>query len=154
MNARSTTTPRPLDRRRRWALRTCRVIVTVASLSLISTLGACQTSVVSVGQDGRAASYSFGTLMTDLGPEVSVLTAAAAAEKAMAMRGYAVMGRFTTERESRLTGEYAGAADRNAAEIHIFTLHTGIRIRITVKPLGDLAESQALMDATLAQLGK
>ncbi len=117
-------------------------------------LTGCQTSVVPVGQDGRAASYSFGTLATDLGPEVSVLAAAAAAEKAMGMRGYAVMGRFTTERESRLTGEYAGAAARNAAEIHIFTLHTGVRIRVTLKPLGDLAESQALLDATLAQLGR
>ncbi len=138
----------------RWGGTPCRRFVAIALLAFLTVLPACQTTVVPVGQDGRAASYSFGTLSTDLGPEVSVLTAAAAGEKAMGMRGYAVMGRFTTERESRLTGEYAGAAARNSAEIHIFTLHTGVRIRITMHPLGDLAESQALMDATLAQIGR
>ncbi len=127
------------------------------SVSLIFALPliqGCQSRVVPVGADGQPASFVLGTLSTDLGPEYDVLTIQAAAEQALLRRGYVITRRTSTQREARLTGEYAGGRDGAACDITVFNLHTGNRVQITVRPLGDLAESQSVMDATLTILGK
>lgn len=120
----------------------------------ISLAAGCQSRVVPVGADGQPASFVLGTLSTDLGPEYDVLTIQAAAEQALLRRGYVITRRTSTQREARLTGEYAGGRDGAACDITVFNLHTGNRVQITVRPLGDLAESQSVMDAILTILGK
>lgn len=115
---------------------------------------ACQSQVVPVGTDGRAATYSLATLSTDLPPDNPVLTVAAAAERALQLRGYVITRRVNSERECLLGGEFPGQRENSRTDVYIFTLHTGVRVQITIRPFGDLAESQAMMDAILAQLGK
>lgn len=141
--------PRPLARPARF-LAACGFTLILA----LSLVPGCQSRVVPVGADGQPASFVLGTLATDLGPEYDVLTIQAAAEQALLRRGYVITRRTSTQREARLTGEYAGGRDGAACDITVFNLHTGNRVQITVRPLGDLAESQSVMDATLAILGK
>ncbi|CAN5692831.1 hypothetical protein BH11PLA1_BH11PLA1_03040 [soil metagenome] len=109
---------------------------------------------MSVGLDGRPAEYVLGTLTTDLDAPADVLMVAAAVESVLSARGYVTTSHRATAREARLVGESADHAWRASTKIEAFTLNSGVRLRVTVAPLGDLAESQSITDAVLAALGE
>lgn len=141
-----------VDHRSMDATSVIRVLVCLLASGV--TLAGCASQVVPVGREGQPASYVVGTLSTDLNTDHDAITVAAAGEAALLSRGYVITRRTASQRECRYVGEYPGAAQRVSAEIYLFNLNSGLRLNVTVHPLGDLAESQSIMDAMLANLGK
>ncbi|MFN9131121.1 MAG: DUF3568 family protein [Phycisphaerales bacterium] len=128
----------------------------LATMCVIFSPG-CVAQAVPVGRGELVGQYAGGTLAFDLpsGPNaVPVLTAAAAAERALTARGYTIVGRTTSEHESRVEGRYPQPTALTNAVVLAFTDVRGTRVSIRIGGFGDLPESQAIANDMLALIGR
>ncbi len=117
----------------------------------------CVAQSVPVGRGELVGQYAGGSLAFDLpsgSNAVPVLTAAAAAERALTARGYTITGRTTSEHESRIEGRYPQPTALTNAVVLAFTDVHGTRVSIRIGGFGDLSESQAIANDMLALIGR
>jgi hypothetical protein len=118
-------------------------------------LPACQPSVASQGQNRDVlASYQFRTLKSRLGPEVQVLTVRAAAEQALRARGYVITNVTGAGDRSRVEAQAAGQGTLDKLVVETWAGDRFTGVSVTIEPLGDEAESRAVLDAMLNRLGR
>lgn len=126
-----------------------------AVAALAAVLAGCSLGPAPV-LTGSAAGYPAvsrpGGLTARLPGRIDVLTALAAAERVLERRGYTIVGRYGSQREGRMVGKYPSA--RLWEETSIFAFEAGgiTEVRVWVTPLGDAAESQAVLEAMLGVL--
>jgi hypothetical protein len=104
------------------------------------------------GHRAILATYRFRTLTADLPATVRVPAVVAAARQALADRGYAVRP-ARTEDEGTLEATAPEASDFERVVVSARLTSGGTRVQVTVEPLGDQAESRAILDGILGRLG-
>lgn len=101
------------------------------------------------------ATYRFRTLTSELPGDVRVPSLVAASEAALRRRGYAVRSSTSTEFNGAVDAVRHNADDLESLQVRIDARSSGsTRIEIRSEPLGDQAESRAILDAILAELGR
>ncbi|MBX3358902.1 MAG: hypothetical protein KF745_10790 [Phycisphaeraceae bacterium] len=119
----------------------------------VLVLAAC-SSPGSAGRSGVAAGYSFGRLKTELGPEVSVQTIAAAAERTLRKRGYSVFIDPHTEDRAVVQGRGPKSAEHETTTVESWVTKSGTVVEVYVSPWGDEGASYAILDEVLASIGR
>ncbi len=99
------------------------------------------------------ASYLRRTLTADVPATVRVPAAVAAADAALRDRGYAVTDSTATEDVGRVAAEPRDAGFLDAVVVDVRVTGSGTRIEVTVRPIGNRAQSRAILDSILSRLG-
>lgn len=139
-----------LNRNRKSPLARIEFVFAAAAACILS---ACQSQPIPVGTAGLAAQWQGSTLAVNLEPEISVLTLAAAGERVLLFRGYIITGRNMSEAQMRLRGKFAGSNDWTETTVVARVAGPSTRLEVSVAPSGDQAESRAVMDAILGEIG-
>ena len=129
-----------------------------AALVVIAAgLTGCAPSLGWHGRSGTFATYNGRELSARLPARLDVMTIAAAGEAALIGRGYVITRREGTQGKSTVVGK-APAADwrRHIERAVVFQASQrkrGVRVEIHINPLPNEAESRAVLETALAQLG-
>lgn len=129
------------------------------STLVLAAFGAagCKPSLGWHGRSNTFATYNGRELSAHLPPRVDVLTAAAAGEAALISRGYVIGRREGTSGKTTIIGQ-TPAADwrRHVDRSVVFTAvqrKRGVEVEIHINLLPNEAESRAVLETALAQLG-
>ncbi len=126
----------------------------MAVAGLCLGLWGCAGPAVEVGRTGVAASSSLGTVQATLGPEVRVLTIAAAAERAVRARGLTVVRRNASEDSAVIEAEQRrGAGGYERVLVWVSTQAAGPGLAVRVEPFGDEPRARVVMEGILVELG-
>lgn len=117
---------------------------------------ACQkSSIAQQGQDRSiTAKYTFGELLANLPPEVSVATARAATESTLRSRGYVISSSAGTKDHAEIIARSNVGGRSEKARISLSETAGGTGIVIDAGTFGDEAVSRSMLDGILSALGR
>ena len=125
-------------------------------LMLVSLTG-CKPSLGWHGRTNTFATYNGRELSARLPATIDVLTAAAAGEAALIGRGYVIGRREGTQGKTTIVGQTPAADWRRHVDRSVvfraIQRKRGVHVEIHINPLPNEAESRAVLETTLAQLG-
>lgn len=121
-------------------------------------LPACQSSapepIGMAGGNALTASYSMGTMSTDVNrPGIGVREVASAAEAIFRRRGFTVRTVNVTGVKARVTAQEPGEGEFRATVVTAETTPGGVRISVRCEPFGDKDRSRVMMNDVLGRLG-
>lgn len=120
----------------------------------VAGLGACSSDPVAVGdRSGTTAVYHMRTLEASL-TTTPVKAAAAAAHAALIARGYTIESSSSSPDRARIVAVPYDASILEKVVVSASGSGSGSTIRVRVEPLGDQAQSHAILDAILVRLGR
>lgn len=121
----------------------------------VGALAGCRSDLGTAGYRREiTAAYRWRTLTCDLPAEVRIPAIVSAADAELRRRGYAVDRAAVTLDEGRLTGQRYDNDRLERVVVNVQPLRNGEhRVQITIEPLGNQAQSRAILDGMLAQLG-
>lgn len=131
--------------------------VAAGMMAAIAALAGCAGDPQPVGalQDSAlTATYSFGTLTTEVGGNrVRVRDVASAAEASFRRRGYTVRSASISDEKCRVAGSEVGSGNWQATIVSATPTSNGVRIEVHVEPFGDEDRSRDVMNDVLGRLG-
>lgn len=150
-----------MDRRGRTntpSRRAARVFAVIgAVLVFVVVSGGCTPSLAVQGDSRTLAAFSGATLWAKMPAHIDVVTAAAAGEVALVERGYVIARREGTSGRTIVIGKTPAAGWRRhvdrTAEVRASQRGGGVRVEVSISPIPSQAETRAIFDAMLAQLG-
>jgi hypothetical protein len=125
------------------------------AVAIAAIIGACARPVERAGRGGDVLIESYGSrLEAKLPPDVSPLTARAAAERTLRERGYVITDSYGTEDRFRI--EAAGAGERRGERTAVegWLIPGGSRLRVESGLFGDETAARSLLDGVLAAMGR
>ena len=139
------------------ATKAIRIGAAIALAITAGGLGACQSDpepVGALGDSGLTATYSMGTMTTDItGRRVGVREVASAAEATFRRRGYTVRSSNISDDGARVAGSEVGSGNFQATIVSAKRITNGVRIEVHVEPFGDQDKSREYMNDVLGRLG-
>lgn len=120
-------------------------------------LSGCTPTIAAQGQSGTIVTFSGLGLNARLPKEMDVLTVAAAAEATLLERGYVITRRHGTSGRTTIHAATPALGWRRHVERSVvfraIQKNRTVQVEIAVDPMPSEAESRAIFDGTLAQLG-
>jgi hypothetical protein len=115
--------------------------------------GACATQPRLQGHSEILASHQGRTLWAELPDRVRVPGALAAAQGALADRGYTVESRQVTMDSGRLIARRPSAPASERVVVRSRLTSRAVGMQITIEPFGDEVAARAILDDVLVRLG-
>ncbi|RNC82074.1 MAG: DUF3568 family protein [Phycisphaera sp.] len=127
--------------------------LTIPLIVIALTVTGCVRTTATQGYHDIRANWSFGTLEAKLPEGYRAGDVAAAAESALTRMGYTVTDRAESEQRATLEARQSGSAVFEKVVVRATPDGRRVRLKISVRPMGDEDSARILLDEMLVLLG-
>lgn len=127
--------------------------LTIPLIVIALALAGCARTTATQGYHDIRADWSFGTLEAKLPAGYRAGDVAAAAESALTRMGYTITDRAESEQRATIEARQSGSTVFDKIVVRATPDGRRVRVKISVRPMGDEDSARIILDEMLVLLG-